>query len=205
MAARGEFAANGFAATRLDDVARRAAVGKGTIYLYFKNKEELFEGVIRRWVVPKFERMRALQDEFDGPSEQIIGQILELVYREVAGTDLRQILRMIVAEGERFPHLVEFYYHEVVERGIHTIGRVLERGVARGEFRPTELARYPQAIVGPIMVAGLWKVIFEPVHPLDLEALCRVHLDLILHGIRRRRTEEALHIDEPPPAGGPPS
>jgi AcrR family transcriptional regulator len=177
-AALEEFIARGFAATRLDDVARRAGVAKGTIYLHFKDKETLFEELIRTAIVPLVSRLaappspgRSVRDTLEGFAKTFI--------QEVATTRRGDIVRLIVAEGPRFPEIADFYYREVVSRGLAAMHALIELGVARGEIRVARLGGFPQIVVAPAIVAVIWKSLFDRHAPLDADEMLRVHLDLI--------------------------
>jgi len=173
-----EFTARGFAATRLDDVARRAGVAKGTIYLHFKDKEALFQELVRTALVPVIEQL-AQPPEAGGSARAMLERFGETFIREVVGTRRGDILRLIIAEGPRFPKLAEFYYHEVVARGIVGMTRLIEYGIARGEIHHEALARFPQLVVAPAMVAVIWQGLFAPFAALDVPAMLKAHLDLI--------------------------
>lgn len=183
-AALDEFIARGFAATRLDDVAKRAGVAKGTIYLHFTDKEALFQELVRTALVPLAGRLMALPLA-GGSARAILESFAENFVREVALTRRGDIVRLIIAEGPRFPSLAEFYYHEVVERGIAGMRKLIEYGIARGEIKNEALARFPQIVVAPAMVAVIWQGLFGKHAPLDAMAMLKVHLDLIFE---ERRT-----------------
>ena len=183
-AALDEFVARGFAATRLDDVAKRAGVAKGTIYLHFKDKEALFQELVRTALVPLIGRLIATPPKGDGSARAMVEGFAETFVREIAGTRRGDIVRLIIAEGERFPALSEFYYREVVERGIAAMRRMIEYGIARGEIRNEGLAQFPQIVVAPAMVAVIWQGLFGRYAPLDSLAMLRTHIDLIF-GPRR--------------------
>jgi AcrR family transcriptional regulator len=177
-AALDEFSARGFAAARLEDVAKRAGVAKGTIYLHFKDKEALFEELVRTAIVPLVARM--------APPAQPLGSVREALERfastfiqEIATTRRGDLVRLIVSEGPRFPAIADFYYREVVSRGLAAMRGLIELGIARGEIRLTALKDYPQIVVAPAMIAVIWKSLFERHAPLDAMAMLRVHLDLI--------------------------
>ncbi|MBU6459217.1 MAG: TetR/AcrR family transcriptional regulator [Bradyrhizobium sp.] len=182
-AAMDEFVGRGYAATRLDDVARRAGVAKGTIYLHFKDKEALFEELIRTAIVPLVNRI-APPPNPGGSVRDMIELFARTFIQEVATTQRADIIRLIVAEGPRFPAIADFYYREVVSRGLAGLRAVIELGIARGEVRQPELARFPQIVVAPAIVAVIWKSLFEKHSPLDALEMFRVHLDLIF-GERR--------------------
>jgi AcrR family transcriptional regulator len=182
-AAMDEFIGSGYAATRLDDVAKRAGVAKGTIYLHFKDKEALFEELIRTAIVPLITRISP-PPNLDGPVRDLIEGFARSFIQEVATTRRADIIRLIVAEGPRFPAIADFYYREVVSRGLAGLRALIELGVARGEIRQPALARFPQIVVAPAIVAIIWKSLFDNHSPLDALEMFRVHLDLIF-GERR--------------------
>ncbi|WP_426615090.1 TetR/AcrR family transcriptional regulator [Bradyrhizobium sp. McL0616] len=182
-AAMEEFIARGFAATRLDDIARRAGVAKGTIYLHFKDKESMFEELVRTVIVPVVARLNALPP-LTGSVRDLIEAFANNFLKEVIGTRRGDLVRLIVAEGPRFPSVADFYYREVVSRGIAGMRALIELGIARGEIREKDLARYPQILIAPAMIAVIWQSLFARHAPLDAQDMLRVHLDLIF-GERR--------------------
>ncbi len=182
-AALEEFVARGFAATRLEDIAKRAGVAKGTIYLHFKDKELMFEELIRTAIVPLVGTLTgppaagaSIRDALEGFARVFI--------QEIATTRRGDIVRLIIAEGPRFPAIADFYYREVISRGLAGMRALIELAVARGEIRSIELARFPHIMVAPAIVAVVWKSLFEKHAPLDAIEMFRVHLDLIF-GERR--------------------
>jgi AcrR family transcriptional regulator len=178
-----EFVARGFAATRLDDVAKRAGVAKGTIYLHFADKEALFQELVRTALVPLINRL-ATPPAAGGSARAMIESFAETFARDVVATRRGDILRLLIAEGARFPSLADFYYREVVSRGMAAMRALLEYGIARGEIRDTALAQFPQLIAAPAIVAVIWQGLFGRHAPLDAMAMLRVHIDLIF-GERR--------------------
>lgn len=178
-----EFIARGFAATRLDDVAKRAGVAKGTLYLHFKDKESMFEELIRTAIVPLIGRMQA-PPPLGGSVRDAVEGFARAFIQEVASTRRGDIVRLIVAEGPRFPSIADFYYREVVSRGLAGMRALIELAVARGEIKQKELARFPQIVVAPAIVAVIWQSLFSRHAPLNAIEMFRVHLDLIF-GERR--------------------
>jgi AcrR family transcriptional regulator len=177
-AALEEFATSGFAATRLDDVARRAGVAKGTIYLYFQDKEALFQELVRTMLSPVVGTIAAA-DMADVPARTIAETIADLFVHQIFGTRRKDVIRLIITEGWRFPKLADFYYHEVIERVTGALRPLLSRAVARGELKSDALARFPQLLVAPALVAIVWNGMFERQAPLDVRELMRAHLDLL--------------------------
>jgi AcrR family transcriptional regulator len=182
-AALDEFVARGFAATRLDDVAKRAGVAKGTIYLHFTDKEALFQELIRTALVPLIGRLAA-PPPAGGSVRAALERFAQTFAQEVVATRRGDIVRLIIAEGTRFPAIADFYYREVVSRGIAGMGALIELGIARGEIKQEGLKRFPQIVVAPAIVAVIWQGLFGRHAPLDANEMLRVHLDLIF-GERR--------------------
>jgi AcrR family transcriptional regulator len=182
-AALDEFIARGFTATRIDDVAKRAGVAKGTIYLHFKDKESMFEELIRTALVPLIGRLHA-PPPIGGSVRDAVEGFARTFIQEVAATRRGDIVRLIVAEGPRFPSIADFYYREVVSRGLAGMRALIELAVSRGEIRQKNLARFPQILVAPAIIAVIWQSLFSRHAPLDATEMFRVHLDLIF-GERR--------------------
>jgi AcrR family transcriptional regulator len=177
-AALDEFSAQGFASTRLDDVARRAGVAKGTIYLHFSDKEALFQELIRSALSPVVGTIEATTAA-DLPTRAIAEQAVELFIREVYGTRRKDVIRLIITEGGRFPKLAEFYYREVLSRMLGVVRKLAQRALARGELRSDAPVRFPQLIGAPVMVAIVWNAVFGRFEPLEVRAFLLAHLDLL--------------------------
>jgi AcrR family transcriptional regulator len=176
-AALDEFSERGFAATRLDDVARRAGIAKGTIYLYFRDKESLFQELIRTMLTPLVGTIEAM-GAADLPLSQLGGHIAEMFVREVYETRRKDVVRLMITEGRRFPKLAEFYYREVLSRIIAAVRAMLKRAAARGEV-PPGLVDFPQILAAPGLLAILWNGLFERFEPLDVRVMMKTHLDLL--------------------------
>ena len=183
-AAMDEFIARGFAATRLDDVAKRAGVAKGTIYLHFKDKESMFEELIRTAIVPMINRLWGTPPQPGASVRDMVEGFAKTFIEEVATTRRGDLVRLIVAEGPRFPEVADFYYREVVSRGLAGMRALIELGIARGEIKQKNLAKFPQIMVAPALIAVIWQSLFSRHAPLDALEMFRVHLDLIF-GERR--------------------
>lgn len=177
-AALDEFSARGYAATRLDDVAQRARVAKGTIYLYFRDKESLFQELVRAMLSPLVDAIEAAPMA-GMPARAVAEMIADLFVNEIYGTRRRDVLRLIIAEGPRFPKLAEFYYREVIARVLPALRAPLARAVERGELSHDALARFPQLLVAPALLAIIWNSLFERFTPLDVRELMHAHLDLL--------------------------
>lgn len=186
-AALSVFAERGFEAARLDDVAARAGVAKGTLYLYFDDKEKLFEEVVRGAVNPIVERLTALATAPDLPIGNALEALFQVFENEVLATKRKLIIRLIIAEGPRFPRIAEFYYRNVVGRVMPLIRAMAKRAVARGELSTDAFARYPQLVAAPLLVAIIWDALFQRIAPLDFADFFRAHGEMLAAGKRRAR------------------
>jgi AcrR family transcriptional regulator len=180
-AALDEFAANGFAATRLDDVARRAGVAKGTIYLHFRDKEALFQELIRSVFTPLIGRLEQMAAH-EMPLRDFAERLVDIFVEQIFATRRKDVIRLIISEGPRFPAIAEFHYREVLSRVIALVRAFLRRAIERGEIETDALIRFPQLLVAPGLVAIVWSGLFDRFEPLDVRALMRAHLDLLFRG-----------------------
>jgi AcrR family transcriptional regulator len=180
-----EFSAHGFAATRLDDVARRAGIAKGTIYLHFKNKEVLFGAVVRSLIRPVFEEFGAFAGEFGGTAEELLRQFFTRQYAEVVRSEkARRIVRLLIAESGNFPQVAEIYRREVIEPGLNGIRLILEKGCVAGEFERTKAMEFPQILLAPAILAVVWMLVLGKRRPLDLDGYFAAHLEFLLRGLK---------------------
>jgi AcrR family transcriptional regulator len=180
-AALEEFTARGYEGARLDDVAKRAGVAKGTIYLYFADKEALFQDLVRSMVHPVLGTLDKMAG-IDVPARILVEGLLGTFVREVYGTRRRDLVRLILNEGPRFPAIAEFYYREVIGRVLSIVRPILQRAAERGELPNDNLARFPQLIVAPMLVGIMWQAMFERFEPLDVNAMVRAHIDILFAG-----------------------
>jgi AcrR family transcriptional regulator len=178
-AALAVFAANGFEAARLEDVAARAGVAKGTLYLYFRSKEALFEALVRDAVSPIIERVSAVAATPDISVADVLEAFFGLFEKEVLNTKRKLLLRLIISEGWRFPAIAEFYHREVVSRGLALMRELALRAVRQGEFATDSAARYPQLIIAPLLVAIIWDSLFARIEPLDVSGFLQAHRQLL--------------------------
>jgi AcrR family transcriptional regulator len=178
MAALDEFSARGYEASRLDDVAKRAGVAKGTIYLYFHDKENLFQELVRSMLTPLVGSIEAV-GAADVPFSTVADQIVDLFVREIYETRRKDVIRLMIAEGRRFPELAEFYYRTVLSRVIAAMRALLARAVARNEA-PAALVDFPQILAAPGLTAIIWSGLFERFEPLDVRTMMKAHIELLL-------------------------
>ncbi|HXQ28232.1 MAG TPA: TetR family transcriptional regulator [Gemmatimonadales bacterium] len=179
------FVERGFAATRLEDVARRAGVTKGTVYLYFDGKEALFKAVVRDTIVPCIAKGEALAQAHTGTARELFLTLVEQWWRLIGETELSGIPKLMLAEAVNFPELARFYYDEVVSRGHRLIASVLERGIASGEFRAVDVRAASRLVMAPLLQAAQWRHSFAVCggEPLDMAKHLGTYVDIFLYGI----------------------
>ena len=181
------FVERGFAATKLEDVARRAGVTKGTIYLYFENKEALFKAVVRETIVPVIAKGEAIAQAFTGSARDLFEKLIREYWRLVGETNLAGVPKLMMAEAGNFPALARFYYEEVVVRGHRLMASVLERGIKAGEFRQVDLMVASKLAMSPLIHAVVARRAFSACMPegFDVGKYLDTHIDLYLHGIAK--------------------
>lgn len=184
-AAIAEFIAVGLSSARLDDVAARAGVAKGTIYLYFDSKEELFKAAVRSLIFPVMQQVEREVAEFQGPTEELLRKALRSIHMDMVVRDeTRELLRMLIAEAHRMPELAEFFHTEMAARGLATLKMIVWRGIALGEFRHTPAAEFPLLVVAPCQAAALWQLLYGNRHPLDADRYIDAHCEFVLAALR---------------------
>lgn len=173
------FAADGFAAARLDDVAAKAGVAKGTIYLFFKDKEDLFEQILISALVPVLAKIETLASEPSLPFDTTLAILYEFFEKEVLGTKRREIIRLVLTEGQRFPRIAETYHREVISKGLKLLERIIRNAHAHGALRTDDLVRFPHLVFAPLLVALLWNSLFSKYQPLDVHGMLQAHRRLL--------------------------
>jgi AcrR family transcriptional regulator len=178
------FAAHGYEAARIDDVARQAGIAKGTIYLYFRDKERLFRAVVRGLLQKRFD---VVAGSFKGTGEQLLRELGSRMYSQVVRNEkVRSIVRLLIAEGGRFPQLTEIYHREIIAPGMKAVRQALLRGIASGEFRKTAALEFPQLLAAPGVLAIVWRLLHGEQHRLDLGAYSKAHMEFVLDSLRKR-------------------
>jgi AcrR family transcriptional regulator len=185
------FAENGYAAARVTDVAERAGVSKGLLYLYFRTKEDLFKAVIRSFVSPRIDALKSEIESTDLSAEEYFrGPFLEFA-RQVPKSPARVLVRLMIAEGAKHPDLTDWYRENVVAHGLSALRTLVERGVRNGEFRESALQEFPQMIVAPVAFSVVWTLVFGARPDFDTDRFIESHLALLLDAIRLRDDHKA--------------
>lgn len=191
-AALAVFSEKGFAAAKVDEVARRAGVSKGTVYLYFPSKEALMEGIVRRAVAPIAERAVPDMASFDGDPRLPIAMLVETLRKLLANPQNMAVPRLILREIMNFPTIAELYRREVLGKVIPVLTALVARGVASGQLRKVDPEMTVRSIIGPILAHVALNEIFgiRPEEGLALDRLVENHLDILFHGISPAGGEE---------------
>jgi AcrR family transcriptional regulator len=179
------FAHKGFAAARMDDIAKEAGVTKGTIYLYFENKEAVFKSLVRTSVGTTLASVTQDVKTFQGSARFLLRMVLTRVAQLLVESDRVVLPKIVISESSNFPWLAEFYRCEIIERGLELFISLLERGMAQGEFRRLPAAHVARLCVAPVLLGAIWRVTFAHLdpEPYDYKGLVETHLDILFRGL----------------------
>jgi AcrR family transcriptional regulator len=180
------FSERGFAATRLDDVAKRAGLSKGALYLYFETKEDLFRAVVGEAVGANLAHLeKAVQADL--PFEQTLRAGLTLLANRLASDRrISGVVKLVIAESRAMPELARIWHDTVIARALNMINTLIRRAQDRGEVRAGDPRYFAMGVIGPMLLAMIWRETFEPVGalPVSVEALAAQHLDVVMEGMR---------------------
>ena len=188
------FVEKGFAATRLEDVASRAGVSKGTLYLYYENKEALFKAVIQEGIIPVIVENEAIAAQHTGSSFDLMEKLLANWWTRIGQTAFAGIPKLMVAEARNFPELGRYYVENVINRGRALVGSALQRGMASGEFRAMDVETTIDVVIAPILMLLIWRFsmsccVGSESNP---QLYLQIHMDLLRHGLRRTEKESRV-------------
>jgi TetR/AcrR family transcriptional regulator len=187
------FVEKGFAATRAEEVAKRAGVSKGTLFLYFASKEELFKAVVRENISGRFTEWNAEFDSFQGSSAEMLRYSVRAWWDRIGSTKASGITKLMMSEAGNFPELAAFYQHEVIQPGNDLLRRVLQRGVDRGEFEPMDLKYGVYIVLAPMLFLAMWKhslgTCTTPGMEIDPDHYITVQVETLLLGLAKRSTK----------------
>jgi AcrR family transcriptional regulator len=173
------FSERGFAASRMEDVATRAGIAKGTVYLHFPDKEALFTELVSGIASPILGEIEGLVANDAIPPRFAVSMFYALFKREVLETDRRHLLRLILAEGPMFPAVTEFYHREIISKGLGVLRILLKRAADRGDLRNPALAELPQIVIAPALLSIVWTTLFEGYEHLDTQKLFDAFLETL--------------------------
>jgi len=181
------FVERGYAATRLEDVAARAGISKGTLYLYFTNKEELFKAVVREALVARLVEFQGQIGKFQGSSVELLRLVFKNWWERIGSTRISGIPKLILSEARNFPEIARFYVDEVVRPGRETLAAVIQRGIERGEFRAVDVDITAHLLAAPMLMISLWRNALEPCsdEKIDPHKLLEAHVEMLSRGLAR--------------------
>jgi AcrR family transcriptional regulator len=184
-AALAVFAEKGFAAARLDDIAARAGISKGALYLYFETKQDLFRAVVREAVAPNLAVVAGFIGQSQLPFAELIRLVLARAAEVVTQGRLGAVAKMVIGESRNFPELAKVWHEDVVSRMLDAVGGAVAAAQARGEVRPGDPRLYGMSLAGPLLMGVLWREVFVPIgaEPIDLKALLAQHAEVVLGGM----------------------
>ena len=189
------FVEKGFAATRSEEVAARAGVSKGTLFLYFPSKEELFKAVVRENMSGRFAEWRDEFENFEGSTADMVRYCMRVWWERIGATRASGITKLMISEARNFPELAAFYQQEVIRPGTDLVRRILQRGMDRGEFRPMDVEYAVFGIVAPMIFLIMMKhslgACAPQEYPLDAQRYVETQLELLLNGLCVRPGEQA--------------
>jgi len=192
-AAQEIFGERGYDATRLEDVGRRAGCTKGTVFLYYESKSELFKAAVREAMSPMMRDTEQAVEEHQGPAKELLTKVLRLRWEHMARTRLTGIVKLLLTETGKYPDLARFYNDEFFDRTQTLLRRVILKGVESGEFRKLDVDQAARVVVAPLLFAAVWRHTFEPVvpSPIELEDYFTSSLEIMLAGL------DPVQVDEP--------
>jgi len=179
-----EFSRNGYAVTTLDQIAERAGVTKGTIYVYFESKEHLFISMVRELMKATLDTVQDMFDRHDGSTADLLRAQFSFIYQHIVeDRRRREVVRMLSSEASRFPELADRYYEEIQRPCVDMLKQAIQRGMDRGEIRRSAVTDCPLVIIAPIALVDVWMMMFDERHPLDMKSYFNAHLELVLNGL----------------------
>ncbi|MBE7365948.1 TetR/AcrR family transcriptional regulator [Ramlibacter pallidus] len=185
------FVEKGFAATRSEEVAARAGVSKGTLFLYFPSKEELFKAVVRENMSGRFAEWAEEFEKFEGSTAEMVRYCMNIWWERIGATRASGITKLIISEARNFPELAAFYQQEVIRPGTELVRRMLQRGVDSGEFRELDIEYAVFNITAPMIFLIMMKhslgACVPQDYPLDPQRYLQAQVDVLLNGLCKPR------------------
>jgi AcrR family transcriptional regulator len=178
------FAEKGFSATRMEDVASRAGLSKAAIYLYFNDKMALLQALVKEMAGANLTVARSIAEQHDGPVAPLLRKVLLFMAGQLRHTRFPELIKVIISESRAHPEMGKLYLENVIGQGLPLFEGLIGRGIASGEFRQLDPALAAKAMVAPVLLAAIWKTVFEPLgaEMLDIEALATQHIDVFIRG-----------------------
>ncbi len=197
------FVAKGYAATRAEEVAAKAGVSKGTLFLYFKSKEELFEAVVRENITSVIAQGAAELETFEGTTSELLRYVMFEWWNRFGSTKASGITKLVMSEASNFPALANFYQETVVKPGHHLIRAILQRGIDRGEFRTLNMEYAVYSVIAPLMFLTMWQHSIGPCSsgmPLDAQEFIESQADILIKGVLNIDTDSSAAVPATTPS-----
>ena len=180
------FDQQGYEAARMVDIASEAGVAKGTLYLYFETKSALLEGVIETAIIPTLKQIGEVAQSHSGSARDLLELQMKIAAMRMASPEMKMLLRHMISDGSKHKSIVDFYYNNVVQKGLQHFKATLDQGVAHGEFRIEARQIDPLVLVGAPIYIAVWNILFEEKKPIDAEKLIHDHLEIVLNGLLKK-------------------
>ena len=179
------FAEKGYAGARMEDIAARAGVTKGTIYLYFENKEAVFKTLVRESIGATLSDVTANVRDYKGSAKDLLRFALATMAHLLTSSDRVVLPKIIVGESGNFPELARFYREEIIDKGLALMSGLIARGMAQGEFRTVPVEHAVRLCVAPVLLGAMWRATFAQfdTEPYDYKGLIETHLDVLFRGL----------------------
>ncbi|MCW9012437.1 MAG: TetR/AcrR family transcriptional regulator [Gammaproteobacteria bacterium] len=182
------FTEKGFSATRMVDVAKKAGISKGTLYLYFDNKEAIFRSVIQEKITPQLSRVEDLIEHFEGSSAELLQQIIQHWWNSIGQTELSAIPKLVVSEAGNFPEFAEFFVNNVVKRARKLMASAISRGMASGEFNVYEPETVARLVISPLVQMVIWMHSLQPYDDaMNVDDVVNLHVEFIINGLVKKQ------------------
>jgi AcrR family transcriptional regulator len=188
------FGERGYDATRLEDVGRRAGCTKGTVFLYYESKSELFKAAVREAMSPMVRDTEQAVEEHQGSARELITKVLRLRWEHMARTRLTGLVKLLLTETGKYPDLARFYNDEFFDRGQALLRKVIQKGVDSGEFRKLDVEQAARVVVAPLLFAAVWRHTFEPVASsrIQLDEYFATSLEIMMTGLDPAHVNETI-------------
>ena len=184
------FSEKGFSATRMIDIAKKAGISKGTLYLYFENKEAVFRAVVLEMIAPQIAKEEEFLEGFQGPTEELLRQMIHSWWANIGETKLSAIPKLIVSEAGNFPELAEFFVNNVVKRARNLYSQVISRGIVRGEFAPNDPDALARLVLAPLVQLLIWMHSLKPFDDdVNIKEYIDLHIGFILTALKKPSAE----------------
>jgi AcrR family transcriptional regulator len=191
-AAMAVFAERGFAAAKLEEIAKRAGVSKGALYLYFETKEDIFRAVVDQAIAPNMQAIRAMIAAHPGPLSDLLRLVAERIGILMETLPVGGVVKMVIAEAGNFPELARVWHDDLVAVALGALTDAIAAAQARGEVRKGDPRTFALEVISPMLVGLIWRETFVPVgaRPFDLPALARQHVEVMIDGLAARRPKD---------------